>query len=213
MSSDSSAQFVFKWQMMSSVRFFDFYFRRNDPISVWFSQEFLHTHTYTHRYGNPWFITTSCLNVTVGCLSLYERFGDVMWRRKTLLWLLVEWRLLVSYWFRWRFIACSVQWRHNGRDSVSNHQPHDCFLKRLFRHRSKKTSKLRVTGLCARNSPEAGEFPAQMASNAENVSIWWRHQVRAIPSPGLMITYRQLKIHKSEAIAFYTKNHMFSTRT
>ena len=68
-----------------------------------------------------------------------------------------------------------LQWRHNGRGSGSNHQPHDCFLNRLFRHRSKKTSKLRVTGLCAGNSPEAGEFPAQMASNAENVSIWWRH--------------------------------------
>ena len=40
---------------------------------------------------------------------------------------------------------------------------------------SKKTSKLRVTGLCAGNSPETGEFPAQMASNAENVSIWWCH--------------------------------------
>ena len=40
---------------------------------------------------------------------------------------------------------------------------------------SKKTSKLRVTGLCAENSPVTGEFPAQMASNAENVSIWWRH--------------------------------------
>ena len=39
----------------------------------------------------------------------------------------------------------------------------------------RKTSKLRVTGLCAGNSPETGEFPAQMASNAENVSIWWRH--------------------------------------
>ena len=38
------------------------------------------------------------------------------------------------------------QWRHNGRDGVSNHQPHDCLLSRLFRHRSKKTSKLRVTG-------------------------------------------------------------------
>ena len=36
-------------------------------------------------------------------------------------------------------------------------------------------SKLRVTGLCARNSPKTGEFPAQMASNAESVSIWWRH--------------------------------------
>ena len=48
-------------------------------------------------------------------------------------------------------------------------------LNRLFGHRSKKTSKLRVTGLCVGNSPETGEFPAQMASNAENVSIWWRH--------------------------------------
>ena len=41
--------------------------------------------------------------------------------------------------------------------------------------KSKKTSKLRVTGLCAGNSPVTGEFPAQRASNAENVSIWWRH--------------------------------------
>ena len=42
----------------------------------------------------------------------------------------------------------SLQWRHNGHDSVSNHQPHDCLLNRLFVRRSKKTSKLRVTGLC-----------------------------------------------------------------
>ena len=68
-----------------------------------------------------------------------------------------------------------LRWRHNGHDSVSNHQPHDCLLNRLFRCRWKKTSKLRVTGLCAGNSPETGEFPAQMACNAENVSIWWRH--------------------------------------
>ena len=74
----------------------------------------------------------------------------------------------------WRYII-SLQWRHNGRDSVSNHQPHDCLLNRLFRRRSKKTSKLRVTGLCVGNSPGTGEFPTQMASNAENVSISWRH--------------------------------------
>ena len=36
---------------------------------------------------------------------------------------------------------------------VSNHQPHDCFFNCLFRRRSKKTPKLRVTGLCAGNSP------------------------------------------------------------
>ena len=59
--------------------------------------------------------------------------------------------------------------------SVSNHQRHDCLLKGLFRRRWKKTWNLRVTGLCAGNSAGTGEFPAQMASNAENVSIWWRH--------------------------------------
>ena len=100
----------------------------------------------------------------------------------------------------------SLQWRHNGRDSVSNQQPHDCLLKRLFRRRSKKTSKLRVTGLCAGNSPgnsphkwpvtrkmflfddvimffylsplgDMLESRQDHASNAENVSIWWRHHV------------------------------------
>ena len=34
-----------------------------------------------------------------------------------------------------------------------------------------------VTGLCEGNSPVTDEFPAQKASNAENVSIWWRHHV------------------------------------
>ena len=53
----------------------------------------------------------------------------------------------------------SLHWRHNGRDGVSNHQPHHGLLNRLFRCRSKKTSKLRVAGLCARNSPVTGEFP------------------------------------------------------
>ena len=43
-----------------------------------------------------------------------------------------------------------------------------------------KISKLRVTGLCAGNSPVTGEFPAQSASNAENVSIWWRHHAFCI---------------------------------
>ena len=72
-------------------------------------------------------------------------------------------------------IRYTLQWRHNESDSVSKHQPQNCLLSCLFRRRSKKTSKLRVIGLCAVNSPVTGEFPAQMASNTENVSIWWRH--------------------------------------
>ena len=78
-----------------------------------------------------------------------------------------------AYWISYSYLT--LQWRHDERDSVSNHQPHDCLFNCLCRRRSKKTSKLRVTGLCVWNSPGTGEFPAQMASNAENVSIWWRH--------------------------------------
>ena len=69
----------------------------------------------------------------------------------------------------------TLQWRYNEHDGVSNHQHHDCLLNRLSRRGSKKASKFRVTGLCVGNSPVTGEFPAQRASNAENVSIWWRH--------------------------------------
>ena len=56
-----------------------------------------------------------------------------------------KWAAVVDKW--------SLQWRHNDRDSVSNHQPHGCLFNRLFGRRSKKTSKLRVTGLCVGNSP------------------------------------------------------------
>ena len=86
---------------------------------------------------------------------------------------------IVSIWWRHHAVksqfCTSLRWRHNDHAGVSNHQPHGCLLNRLFRRKSKKTSKLRVTGLCAGNSPWTGEFPAQMASFAENVSIWRRH--------------------------------------
>ena len=82
-----------------------------------------------------------------------------------------------------RQISCScscitmkpLQLRHIKHGSVSYHQPHHCLLNRVFRRRSKKTSKVRVTGFCERNSPVTGEFTLQRASNAENVSFWWRH--------------------------------------
>ena len=75
----------------------------------------------------------------------------------------------------WGRLWSTLHWRHNDHDGVSNHKPHGYLLNRIFGRRSKKTSKLRVTGLCAGNSPGTGEFPAQRASNTENVSIWWRH--------------------------------------
>ena len=70
--------------------------------------------------------------------------------------------------FRTRHSVLSLQWRHNERDSVSNHQPRECLVSRLIRRRSKKTSKLRVTGLCAAihrrpvNSPHKGSVTRKM---------------------------------------------------
>ena len=53
----------------------------------------------------------------------------------------------------------TLKWHHNERDRVSNRQPHDYLFDCSFRRSSKKTSNLRVTGLCAGNSPGTGEFP------------------------------------------------------
>ena len=79
----------------------------------------------------------------------------------------------------------TLRWRHNGHDGVSNHQPHHWLLNRLFGYRSKKTPKLRVIGRFVGNSPGTGEFPAQLVSNAENISIWWRHHGLASHKPSL----------------------------
>ena len=74
---------------------------------------------------------------------------------------------------------------------VSNHGHLDCLPSRSFRRRSKKTSKLHVTGLCAANSPVIGEFPAQRASNAANVSISLR---RCLTYDKGVVSYCYLRI-------------------
>ena len=79
-------------------------------------------------------------------------------------------------------IVDPFRWSHNKCDGISNHQRLDCLLSCLFWCRSKKTSKLCITGLCEGNSPVTGEYPAQRASNTENVSIWWHHH-----APGLVV--------------------------
>ena len=84
--------------------------------------------------------------------------------------------------------------RRNERDNVSNHRRLHCLHNRLFRHKSKKTPKLRVTGLCEGNTPVTGEFPAQRASNVENVPIWWPHH--GWFGWGFFCSYCHIKIFK-----------------
>ena len=122
------------------------------------------------------------------------KFCVLTWRLWSLTLNLVNtFNVMFHLWYSWYpsawHISISLLWRYNGHHGVSNHHPHECLPNRSFMHRSNKTSKLRVTGLCAGNSPETGEFPAQMASNAENVSIWWRHHVMHSDS----WSYKQMK--------------------
>ena len=109
----------------------------------------------------------------------------------------------------------TLRWRHNGSNGVSDHQPQDCLLSRFFRRRSKETSKLRVTGFCAGNSPVTGEFPVQRASNAENVSNWWRHRelkVYTVHRPLIVLTQEHKgntadSSHPSRSYRLYSNIH------
>ena len=133
-------------------------------------------------------------NLTQTIRLWLSRTQDIFWKE------IHKWEISIDLAFNWRKVTVctnddlsflpyihvtglrsSLHWHHNGRNGFSNHQPHYCLPNCLFRCRSKETSKLRVTGLCAGNSPETGEYPAQMASKAENVSIWWHHHVLVGP--------------------------------
>ena len=121
-----------------------------------------------------------CFVYSIGVVYACDSLPIIVWYAAQTLGLHCPWKAL--------------EWRHNARDGVSNHQPHDCLFSREFRRRWTKTSKLPVTGLCEGNSPVAGEFPEQRASNAENVPIWWRHHG---PS-GIWVNYHITKRMKTQ---------------
>ena len=79
-------------------------------------------------------------------------------------------------------VVVTSQGRHSGPDSVSNHQPHYCLLKRLFGRRSKKTSKLRVTfvrGIHRRpaNSPHKWPVTRKMFPFDYVIMFHWHSQI------------------------------------
>ena len=90
---------------------------------------------------------------------------------------------------RWRGCWASgrpsaLQWRHNEHDGVSNHQPHDCLLKRLFRCRSRKhqsyASPAFVRGIhqWPVNSPQKGSVTQKMFPFDD--VIMWNHSVYGV---------------------------------
>ena len=81
---------------------------------------------------------------------------------------------IISLYF-WRVVSMSASHYSDVRARWRLKSPASrLFTQPFVRRGSKKTSKLRITGLCEGNSPVTGEFPSQRASNAENASAWWR---------------------------------------
>ena len=115
------------------------------------------------------------------------------------LWLEIEWTVQAN-----RLWEVTLHWRHNGHDGVSNHQPHGCLLNCLFRRGSKKTPKLRVTGLCVGkspgpvNSPHKGPVTRKMFpfDNVIMELALWR-----LPIPGY--SQSQCHLRKKEHVAKY----------
>ena len=72
----------------------------------------------------------------------------------------------------------TLQWRHNDHDSVSNHQHHVVIQTQI-----KENTKVPCHWPLCGDFTGTGDFPAQRASYAENVSIWWRHHGEAAYHP------------------------------
>ena len=125
--------------------------------------------SYCDRYKFPALVWTTWFNDQLSCrwVSYLLSIGG----RPSCIVICIEAVCVIAF-----IHISTLQWRQKERDGVSNHQTHECLLSGLFRHRSMKTSQIRVTGLCEWNSPLTGEFPAQRASYAENVSTLWRHR-------------------------------------
>ena len=101
------------------------------------------------------------------------------------------------------YLLNSLHWRHNDHSGVSNHQPRGCLLNRLFRRRSKETSKLRVTGLCVGNSPGPVNSPHKGPVTRkmlpfddvimDNENGWY--------SPPRGLSYDRIRVYSKYAIA------------
>ena len=108
----------------------------------------------------------------------------------------------------------NISWYHSitvtsyGHHGVSNHRRLRCLFNHLSRGTWKKTSKLCVTGLCEGTPPVNGGFPAQRASDAENVSIWWCHH--EISNPGHMVSELS---DDAEIWAFQVRTYLYIVYT
>ena len=138
------------------------------------AQNTVHFHNYVPSLHRRVF---SC-SLVLGCLPIFVRVISPHWGNHTI---------------------STSRWRHNGRDSVSNHQPYDCLLNRLFRRRSKKISKLRVTGLCTGISLGTGEFPVKWPVTRKMFTFDHSSSVFVLSEQSFCKTFSKMQIYVAMA--------------
>ena len=162
--------------------------------SIWMQSTHTRTYASDTNYSCSWRLTHMCGSEQVHLCFL-----------KWLLFCKVISHYLNQY---WHVVNRALQWRHNGHDGVSNHQPYDCLLNRLFRRRSKKTSKLCVTGLCGGEFTDDRwiDFPAQRASNADFFSFDDVIMLGDKPLPEPILTWCQSGHLKQRSVKFESEH-------
>ena len=111
----------------------------------------------------------------------------------------------------------ALQWRHNERDGVSNHQRLDSLFNRLFGRRLKKTPKLRVTGLregkppVTGGSPHKGSITRKMFPFDDVIMEHWKSRVIMVPNLSSLGTECHYERHhdKSRFLTEDTNNIKF----
>ena len=103
-------------------------------------------------------------------------------------------------------------------DSVSNHQSYDCLLNRLFRRRSKKTLKLRVTGLFVGNSPGPVNSPHKgpvtrkmfpfddviMPTETHKAGPSWDGHIRSSFHIAVTVVLKSINVHGLKSVSLLT---------
>ena len=88
-----------------------------------------------------------------------------MWRNRTIR--RSQCTILISS--PWLVRGNTSQWHHNVRDGVSTQWRQECLHNRSFRRKSKKTSKLRATGLC--EAPHKGPVTRKIFPSCDVIII------------------------------------------
>ena len=112
---------------------------------------------------------------------------------------------------RYYVIVLLIVWSQNSTSRNLDDTPYyvdsafkivSLWFSRLWRRRWRKTSKLRVAGFVT-------GFPSQRASDAENVSIWWRHHgvgvchLAAISVGNVLISYKTYSVSSNSPMIGY----------